>query len=244
MPTKYVPLLHQQRRLHDLPRGPARFEEYLRTALNDDRSDAEFPPLAMVNPMAKEYVAAILDQLLALDADRIAADALAEAERRTSFGDYQACLIVADDLGGGWTNRFACEYFLRTLDPRDKRHWIFGVLWSSEPANKQRVREAILTAAYRTAYILEHGAAKNLGGLLKQEGCVLKQAGCAEPTLDDEELEYTRHILGPLLESNDKRIAMECLFGDEAGRSLGFTPRGLSPWAGIAFSLHDARQPA
>jgi hypothetical protein len=32
---------------------------------------------------------------------------------------------------------------------------------------------------------------------------------------------------------------MECLFGDEPGRTLGFTPRGLSPWAGLALALHD-----
>src|SRR5712692_8625614 len=26
-----------------------------------------------------------------------------------------------------------------------------------------------------------------------------------------------------------------------ASRTLGFTPRGLSPWAGLALALHDAR---
>ena len=31
------------------------------------------------------------------------------------------------------------------------------------------------------------------------------------------------------------------LFGDEAARTLGFTPRGLSPQAGLALALHDAR---
>ena len=37
------------------------------------------------------------------------------------------------------------------------------------------------------------------------------------------------------------RTCIECLFGDEPGRTLGFTPRGLSPWAGLALALHDAR---
>jgi hypothetical protein len=37
------------------------------------------------------------------------------------------------------------------------------------------------------------------------------------------------------------RTCIECLFGDEAGRTLGFTPRGLSPWAGLALALYDAR---
>ena len=30
------------------------------------------------------------------------------------------------------------------------------------------------------------------------------------------------------------------LIGDAAGRALGFTPRGLSPWAGLALALADA----
>jgi hypothetical protein len=40
------------------------------------------------------------------------------------------------------------------------------------------------------------------------------------------------------------RTAIECLFGDAAGQTLGFTPRGLSPWAGLALALHDARHDA
>jgi hypothetical protein len=41
------------------------------------------------------------------------------------------------------------------------------------------------------------------------------------------------------LDADDTRTCIECLFGDAASRTLGFTPRGLSPWAGLA--LHDAR---
>ena len=46
----------------------------------------------------------------------------------------------------------------------------------------------------------------------------------------------------PFLDADDKRTIIECLFGDEAGRTLGFTPRGLSHWAGLAVALHDARR--
>lgn len=48
-------------------------------------------------------------------------------------------------------------------------------------------------------------------------------------------------MLLPHLGAEDMRTSIECLFGDEAGRTLGFTPRGLSPWAGMALALHDAR---
>jgi hypothetical protein len=69
-------------------------------------------------------------------------------------------------------------------------------------------------------------------------------AGCTRPALDPEDLEYTRCVLEPFLDATDMRTAIECLFGDAAGRTLGFTPRGLSPWAGLALALHDARSNA
>jgi hypothetical protein len=48
-------------------------------------------------------------------------------------------------------------------------------------------------------------------------------------------------VLVPYLDAADKRTVMECLFGDEPCATLGFAPRGLSPWAGLALALHDAR---
>jgi hypothetical protein len=78
--------------------------------------------------------------------------------------------------------------------------------------------------------------------MLAQEGTVMATAGCAGPVLDADDLDYTREVLIPFLDADDKRTAVECLFGDAAGRTLGLTPRGLSPWAGLALALHDARR--
>src|SRR5438874_1480882 len=74
-------------------------------------------------------------------------------------------------------------------------------------------------------YWQRHGPARKLRDRLAQEGHIMALAGCT----------------GPVLDADDMRTAIECLFGDAAGRTLGFTPRGLSPWAGLALALHDAR---
>jgi endonuclease/exonuclease/phosphatase family metal-dependent hydrolase len=116
-----------------------------------------------------------------------------------------------------------------------------GVLWSSEAPTERAVREAVLTAAHRLAYVQWHGPAHTLGAMLAQEGQVMARAGCTGPVLDAEDLAYTREVLTPYLGAEDMRTCIECLFGDAAGRTLGFTPRGLSPWAGLALALHDAR---
>jgi hypothetical protein len=99
----------------------------------------------------------------------------------------------------------------------------------------------MLTAVYRMAFVHRHGPARTLRDMLAQEGQVMAMAGCTRPVLDEEDLAYTREVLTPHLDAEDMRTCVECLFGDVAGRTLGFTARGLSHWAGMALALHDAR---
>jgi hypothetical protein len=248
---EYVPLFQVQRKLQGMPRNYDRFRQYLRTIAAPDGTSLELPSLIAMNPMGKEHVTELLDALLAMDADGIAVRATAEASARLQDtpGDCKITLIIADDLKGGWTNRYANEFTHRFqcggptgILPRWlKDFWITGLLWSSEPASEGAVRKAILTAAYRTAFVQQHGAARTLRERLAQEGAVMAMAGCTEPVLDPEDIAYTREVLALFMEAEDMRACIECLFGDDAGRTLGFTPRGLSPWAGLALALHDAR---
>jgi hypothetical protein len=150
------------------------------------------------------------------------------------------------------TNRYDCEFALR-FGPGHlpsggvkrsrwlKDLWLQGVLWSSESPSERAVREAILTAAHRVAYMQQHGPARTLREMLAQEGQVMARSGCIGPTLDAEDIAYTREVLAPFLDADDMRTCIECLFGDEAARTLGFTPRGLRPWAGLALALHEER---
>jgi hypothetical protein len=242
------------RELHGIPRGMQRFQQYLRTIFPVDDDTDQLLPLIAMNPMGKEHVTALLDALLAMDADAIGARSAAEVSRRLApvSGTFKVGLVIADDLMGGWTNRYANEFTLRfgpdqsrtRLTPRERPRWlkdlwIVCVLWSSETATERSVREAVLTAAYRLAYQLQHGPARTLRDMLIQEGQVMAAAGCTAPVLDGDDLDYTREVLRLYLDATDMRTCIECLFGDEPGRTLGFTPRGLSPWAGLALALHD-----
>lgn len=249
MKLDYVPLLQIQRELQGLPRNYARFQQYLRTIIN--REVVELPPLGIMNPMGKEHVTRLLDELLALDADAIGARAAEETEAALTDvpGEFKVGLVVADDLLGGWTNRYDYEFKLRfSPAPRSgsrlprwlKHFWLTGVLWSSEPASARAVREAVLLPAHRLAYVQRCGPARTIRGMLAQEGHVMACVGCAGPVLDEDDIAYTREVLQPFLDTDDMRTAIECLFGDAAGRTLGFTPRGLSPWAGLALARHDA----
>ena len=204
--------------------------------------------------MAKDHVTALLDAYLAMDADGIGARVAAEVAARLADvpGDFKVGLVVADDLMGGGTNRYDYEFTFRfgpaqlpsgnvKGSPWLKGLWLQGVLWSSEPPSERAVREAILTAAHRVAYMHQHGPARTLRQMLAQEGQVMALAGCTGPTLDAEDIAYTREVLADFLDADDMRTCIECLFGDAAARTLGFTPRGLSPWAGLALALHEAQ---
>jgi hypothetical protein len=269
MNLDYVPLLRVMRKLHDIPRGQPpdfngmkRFRQYVRTIFprkkngEIDENAVYLLPLLAMNPMGKDHVTALLDAYLAMDADGIGARVAAEVAARLADvpGDFKVGLVVADDLMGVGTNRYDCEFAWRfgpnhvpsgSGPPKRPRwlkdYWLQGVLWSSEAPSEQAVREAILTAAHRVAYMHQHGPARTLRQMLAQEGQVMAVAGCSEPTLDAEDIAYTREVLTPYLDADDMRTCIECLFGDAAARTLGFTPRGLSPWAGLALALHDAR---
>ena len=203
-------------------------------------------PLLIVNPMAREPVATVLDALLALDADRIAAQAVAEAASSVADapgGPYRVALVVADDAGGGWTNRYAWELSNRfERPPAAHGNWRAGVLWSGEAPGASTAREAVLMTIHREAWFQRHGLARTLGERLAQEGEVTRAADCKGPVLDPEELAYTREIIRPHLEATDLPTAIVHLFGDPAACSLGYRPAGLSPWAGLALARYDAQE--
>lgn len=264
MNLDYVPLVRVMREIHSIPRGQPpdfngmkRFRKYLRTIFDYETKVCKLPTLLAMNPMGKDHVTALLDAYLAMDADGIGARVATEVAALLANvpGDFKVGLLVVDDLMGMGTNRYDCEFgvrfgvdYSRTGDgpPKHSRwvkdYWLTGVLWSSEAASERAVREAILLAVHRVAYQHQHGAPRTLREMLAQEGEVMARAGCSGPTLDADDIAYTREVLISFLDADDMRTCIECLFGDPAARTLGFTPRGLSPWAGLALALYDARQ--
>jgi hypothetical protein len=254
MVLSFVPLLRVQRELYALPRGMERFREYIKTMTDAETGDLALPLVAM-NPMGKDHVPALLDDYLALGAEAIAeaavrsvdasADARSatvEAGRAKADLTYRVGLVVSDDLKGGWTNRWASEYSHRIESQAIlKRGWVVGILWTSEAASAERVRDAVLTSIHRAAYLQTHAAPRTLGDMLDQEGYAMARAGCTTPQLDDDDLAYTRSVVMPHLGATDRATVMACLFGDPAARALGYPPQGLSERAGLAMALSHAR---
>ena len=246
MDLEFVPLLGLQRELYALPRGMARFRSYLRAMVDARTGDLELPLVAM-NPMGKDHVPALLDRLLALGADEIGAAAVAAAvarpDTRAVPGRFRVALVVADDARGGWTNRYQSEFDQRFGGGAlYKRGWITGILWTSDEPSAEEAAREVATAVHRVAHIRRHGPAKTLGAMLAQEGAAIEAAGCAEPSLEVDDLAYTREMMAPYLAATDRPTEIACLYGDEAARELGYPPLGFSPRAGLALALDSARR--
>src|SRR5688500_2052541 len=165
MTPTFVPLLRVQRELYAMPRGMERFREYIKTMTDAETGDLALPLVAM-NPMGKDHVPALIDEYLALGAEAIAAEAVRGAgsvDRAAAGTDYRVALVVSDDLKGGWTNRWASEYSHRIEGAAiAKRGWLVGILWTSEPASAQHVRDAVLTSIYRADYLQRHADRKSV----------------------------------------------------------------------------------
>lgn len=244
MTLSHLPLLQIQRDLYALPRGMERFREYIRTMVDAETGDLALPLVAM-NPMGKDHVPALIDAYLALDAERAAADAIAAAAPEVAGGKaaYKVCLVVSDDLKGGWTNRYASELSHRIEGAAmTRRGWLVGLLWTSEPPAAAAVREAVLASIYRAHYLETHAPARTLGKILAQEGYASARAGCTTPALEDDDLDYTRGVITPLMQATDRATVIACLYGDPAAHALGYAPQGLTERAGLALALHDARE--
>ena len=246
MMLTFVPLLRVQRDLYAMPRGMERFREYIKTLTDPATGDLALPLVAM-NPMGKEHVPALIDEYLALGAEEIAEHAVKQAAdvwraTASAVAEYRVALVVSDDLKGGWTNRWASEYSHRIEGAAiTKRGWLVGILWTSEPASAQSVRDAVLTSIYRAEYLQTHAAPATLGEMLDQEGYAMARAGCTTPQLDDDDLAYTRSVIKPHFGASDRATVIACMFGDRAAAALGYPPQGLSERAGLALALSNAR---
>lgn len=244
MKLEFVPLLQVQRDLYDMPRGMERFREYLRTMIDAQTRDLKLPLVAM-NPMGKDHIAPFLERLLAMQAEEVGADACAEGalRLREEPGEYRVCLVVSDDLKGGWTNRHTSELGYRfEQGAYYKRGWIPAILWTSETYSTESVREEVLLCVARAAYVQRHGSAGTLAERLEQEAYAMHLAGSTSPVLEPEDLAYSREVIATHLYRQDMPTAIAALFGDAAARELGHPPLGLSPRAGLAVALAMANE--
>ncbi len=230
-----LPLLAAQRELLEQPRSVARFRSYLNTMLDDHGEMAL--PLSAFNPMSKPHVAALLDTLIAADAEGLAREVLTEAATRlgTFTPDLRVGIVLVDDALGGWTNRYLSDLNHRIDNAGElKRRFATAYVWSGEEPSLAGVRTELCKVVYRAAYKQQHGYPKTLAQILIHEGLASRFAA-EHPTSADLAL---LPQLWPLIAQHRHTTAtppiFTCLYGDEAAISVGYPPLGVPAWGGLA----------
>jgi hypothetical protein len=242
----HLPLLAIQRALYALPRGRPRFDAYI-ARMTGPNGELRLPLTAM-NPMAREHVAHAVDAWLAAGAEDAAAAAIAEAETHVSAaaaiaeaqtqasaaadgaqgGSFvardatrvQVGLLVADDVAGGWTNRYTTDFANRfESEPLLRRDFAVGLLWASAPADVAVARREALRACGRAVWQRTRGFGRTVRALLAQEHFALRLAGELPKPLPD----------ARFLDATDPGTVFAVLYGDEGARALGHPPLGVEP---------------
>ncbi|NML64864.1 hypothetical protein HHL22_06560 [Hymenobacter sp. RP-2-7] len=232
MPFVLLPVLAAMRQVYTLPRTPARFQAYLRLLHGATRTDL-LVPVQHFNPLAKEALVARLDELLALAAEPVVAEALGPLNAGAPAGEplVQVALNLADDAHGGWTNRYTTDFANKfALGAPLERGFCTPLMWSSEAFSPALIEHRTQAQAWRCRYRLAHPAPRTLAEHVAQEVYVARQlappAAAAEPaTLGA----YERHQA-----ATDQATLLAFFYGDEAARQLGLRPLGgLGPGAGF-----------
>lgn len=251
MQIDYIPTLRVLQELYEKPRDFNRFTWYLEQMLGEtiDGDLDVVLPITNANPMGREHCLQAVNALLEIDAETVARAAFAEAA--ALFPDLphtvRAAVTLLDDVAGGWTNRYLTEATMRMCsDERvrranQKRHFVLVPCWASQEYTVPTLRAEARAALYRYAHLQRHGHPHTLQQIMEMDGAARMFAG-EVPQLDADELAYTAAVIAPLLPSHDFALQFAALFGDGAARSVGYTPQGLSAYAGFELALHQMLQ--
>ena len=248
----YIPTLTTLRELYSKPRNMARFNWYVEqmTGTNEAGKLDIVTPIGDVNPMGREHCLAAVERLIAFDADGIAASAAEEAAQRLNLDhlDLHARVFInlLDDLRGGWTQRHFKEAGYRYsselgIRANRERHFVLVAIWASEVErfSPDHVRQQTLDVVYRYTHMQQQGRPITLRQMMALDRLAAQFAGITEPTLDTDDLAYTREVIAPHLDATDAPTQLVCLFGDECAEATGYPKMGLSPRAGIALAIHE-----
>jgi hypothetical protein len=238
MQLEFISTLEKLLEVYRVPIGQARFDAYIAATVGGAQTTAEIalPPLVIANPMAKAHVNAALETWLALGVDEAARTILLELESAWSLEvSSKVGLTILDDLRGGWTNRHLNDWDFR-FPKKISTNWIVVPLWVSEIPSLEGLRLAIRAAVARVVWQLQHGVPNTLLEMMQQEGFA---QSWLKPTLEPDDLEYSRTIMKPFLQSPLKPVQFACLYGDAAAREVGYAALGLSAFAGFEVAIAD-----
>lgn len=223
MTFEILPILDIMLNLYQKPRNNERFLEYLKILRGNSKDDLVLP-IGGFNPMAKVHILDKLNELKALDIEKVMHLALEEFNKKIREDKnekiFKVAFNVSDDLMGGWTNRFTTDYDSKfKINALVNRQFCTPIFWTSESYNVQLIKQRTIEFALRTFYWLEKPKPNTLKEHVEQEVFVAQNSlvPFQIPQLQAHKIFYKTH-----LESDNYHLIFNFFYGNEASDQLGF----------------------
>jgi hypothetical protein len=232
-----VPTLAAMAEIYRLPReggaSSSRFKRYVELV-------PHFYGLAAYNPMAGPQALKTVEQLLAVDAEKIALEAASEAADQCGYRD-PITLAVVLCAPGLWTDRLATEIQHRTVGrpPRGR-----GLVqhWTRETPTAEQIRREAIAEAVRVIAVALRARPESVISLLAREGLAYALGGNpygAVTAADERAVRDAVDVLGASEQIGDMTAV---LYGDTAAAALGWAPAGVAEHGGYRWAIDQARQ--
>jgi hypothetical protein len=226
-----VPVIDLMLEFYQAPRNFDRFQAYLKILQGNTKADLSMA-ISGYNPMAATHISEKLQELKAINAEQIVAELVKDFnENITAEKPKQPIKIVlniADDLKGGWTNRFTTDYDSKfKLSGLVSRGFCTPFFWTSEMYTRDLVIQRTRAAMYRTIYWLRLPKPKTLKEHLEQEIFVADHVGY-KGDFDKAEIEILEQFYNRYRDTEQYSLIFNFFYGDEASRLLAFPAFGVT----------------
>ena len=216
--------------LYQTPVSADRFTNYMKILQGNAPGDITMP-VTFFNPMGKEHVLNRLKELKDLKAEEHMKTILAYINRTiTSFSSKEitVSLALADDLGGGWTNRYTTDYDSK-FNTNDllKRNFCNPLFWVSEAYSEDLIKERTADYCYRVLYRSTASQPLTLEDHLEQELFVARHNPFRTSDSHMEELNKIDSFYKQHKQTTQYPTIFNFLYGDDASREIGHTAYGI-----------------
>jgi hypothetical protein len=212
--------------------GSPRFKRYLK--LIPDNYN-----LVPYNPMAGPHALETTEQLLAVDAERVAMEAASEVATLCEYLD-QITLAVVLCSPGGWTDRLTTEIEHRAAHHRYASGSGLIQHWTRETPTAEQIRREATAEAVRVMVNATRARPESVRDLLHREGLAYALAGNPYGPVTPEDQRAVGDAVDVLGESEVLGDKTAVLYGDAAATALGWAPAGVAEHGGYRWSIDQA----
>ncbi len=245
MKFEITPILSIMEEVYSLPISAERFQLYISKLQGKTNGDLDLP-ISGFNPMAKEHVSEKISELKSIDAEGLISGVIEKVNVTISkLPDVtiKVILNLADDLKGGWTNRYTTDFDSKfKLNALVARSFCTPYFWTSENYSEFLIKKRTEEYIHRTIYWLTNPKPKILEDYLNQEIYVSQQMEAHSMEKKKKEENYLQQFYEKNKKEDQYNILFNFFYGDNASESLNFPVYGINKTNGFEYAKFIAKK--